>query len=354
MKETLDFFAKNLIDWYLDNKRDLPWRSTKDPYFIWLSEIILQQTRVAQGTPYYLAFTSAFGDVKSLADAPQAKVLKLWQGLGYYSRARNLHIAAKYVANELDGIFPATYNGLLELKGVGDYTASAVGSICFDLPNAVVDGNVYRVLSRIFGISTPINTTQGVKDFKALAQQLLDTSQPGTYNQALMEFGARFCVPQNPNCEQCLFQYKCDAYKNKQVSVLPVKLKKLKVKKRYFNYIVLLSEDQNTVLQQRTDKGIWQQLYEFPLVETQQVVDEFELREELQFSQISALYGIDTLTLYKEKAVIHKLSHQHLYTRFWIAQTKSKLPQGLPIDKIDTYAVPVLISNFISGFEGFK
>ena len=218
----------------------------------------------------------------------------------------------------------------------------------------MVDGNVYRVLSRIFGISTPINTTQGVKDFKALAQQLLDTSQPGTYNQALMEFGARFCVPQNPNCEQCLFQYKCDAYKNKQVSVLPVKLKKLKVKKRYFNYIVLLSEDQNTVLQQRTDKGIWQQLYEFPLVETLQVVDEFELREELQFNQISALYGIDTLTLYKEKAVIHKLSHQHLYTRFWIAQTKSKLPQGLPIDKIDTYAVPVLISNFISEFEGFK
>ena len=354
MKETLDFFAKNLIDWYLDNKRDLPWRSTKDPYFIWLSEIILQQTRVAQGTPYYLAFTSAFGDVKSLADAPQAKVLKLWQGLGYYSRARNLHIAAKYVANELDGIFPATYKGLLELKGVGDYTASAVGSICFDLPNAVVDGNVYRVLSRIFGISTPINTTQGVKDFKALAQQLLDTSQPGTYNQALMEFGARFCVPQNPNCEQCIFQYKCDAYKNKQVANLPVKLKKLKIKKRYFNYIVLLSQEHQTILRQRTNKGIWQQLFEFPLVETQQVVDEFELREELQFNQISALYGIDTLTLYKEKAVIHKLSHQHLYTRFWIAQTKSKLPQGLPIDKIDTYAVPVLISNFISEFEGFK
>lgn len=354
MKETLDFFAKNLIDWYLDNKRDLPWRSTKDPYFIWLSEIILQQTRVAQGTPYYLAFTSAFGDVKSLADAPQAKVLKLWQGLGYYSRARNLHIAAKYVANELDGIFPATYKGLLELKGVGDYTASAVGSICFDLPNAVVDGNVYRVLSRIFGISTPINTTQGVKDFKALAQQLLDTSQPGTYNQALMEFGARFCVPQNPNCEQCIFQYKCDAYKNKQVANLPVKLKKLKIKKRYFNYIVLLSQEHQTILRQRTNKGIWQQLFEFPLVETQQVVDEFELREELQFNQISALYGIDTLTIYKEKAVIHKLSHQHLYTRFWIAQTKSKLPQGLPIDKIDTYAVPVLISNFISEFEGFK
>ncbi len=354
MKETLDFFAKNLIDWYLDNKRDLPWRSTKDPYFIWLSEIILQQTRVAQGTPYYLAFTSAFGDVKSLAAAPQQKVLKLWQGLGYYSRARNLHIAAKYVANELDGRFPSTYKGLLQLKGVGDYTASAVGSICFDLPTAVVDGNVYRVLSRLFGIATPINTTQGIKDFKSLAQQLLDTSQPGTYNQALMEFGARFCVPQNPNCAQCIFKYKCDAYKNKQVANLPVKLKKVKVKKRYFNYIVILSENGNTVLQQRTEKGIWQQLYEFPLVETTHLVAQDALCKEIQFDHISTLYVLDTLTLFRENAVVHKLSHQHLYTRFWIAQTKSKLPKGIPVDDIDQYAVPVLISNFISEFEGFK
>ena len=354
MKETLDFFAKNLIGWYLDNKRDLPWRSTKDPYFIWLSEIILQQTRVAQGTPYYLAFTSAFKDVKSLAAAPQQEVLKLWQGLGYYSRARNLHIAAKYVANELDGKFPSTYKGLLQLKGVGDYTASAVGSICFDLPTAVVDGNVYRVLSRLFGITTPINTTQGIKDFKALAQQLLDTSQPGTYNEALMEFGARFCVPQNPDCEQCIFKYKCDAYKNKQVANLPVKLKKVKVKKRYFNYIVILSENGNTVLQQRTKKGIWQQLYEFPLVETPHLVAQDALRKEIQFNRISSLYDLDTLTLFEETAVVHKLSHQHLYTRFWIAQTKSKLPKGLPVDGIEQYAVPVLISNFISKFEGFK
>ena len=354
MKETLDFFAKNLIDWYLDNKRDLPWRSTKDPYFIWLSEIILQQTRVAQGTPYYLAFTSAFKDVKSLAAAPQQEVLKLWQGLGYYSRARNLHIAAKYVANELDGKFPSSYKGLLELKGVGDYTASAVGSICFDLPTAVVDGNVYRVLSRLFGITTPINTTQGIKDFKALAQQLLDTSQPGTYNEALMEFGARFCVPQNPDCEQCIFKYKCDGYKNKQVANLPVKLKKVKVKKRYFNYIVILSENGNTVLQQRTKKGIWQQLYEFPLVETPHLVAQDALRKEIQFDRISSLYDLDNLTLFEETAVVHKLSHQHLYTRFWIAQTKSKLPKGLSVDAIDQYAVPVLISNFISKFEGFK
>ncbi len=354
MKETFGFFAKNLINWYLDNKRDLPWRSTKDPYFIWLSEIILQQTRVAQGTPYYLAFTRAFPQVKSLANAPQDKVLKLWQGLGYYSRARNLHIAAKYIANELDGRFPSTYKGLLQLKGVGDYTASAVGSICFDLPTAVVDGNVYRVLSRLFGITTPINTTQGTKDFKALAQQLLDTSDPGTYNQALMEFGARFCVPQNPNCEQCIFQYKCDAYKNKQVANLPVKLKKLKIKKRYFNYIVILSQEHQTILRQRTNKGIWQQLFEFPLVETQKEVDQSQLKEAPQCVEILKQNGIDCLTLYQEKSVIHKLSHQHLYTRFWIAQTKSKLPQGILIDKIDNYAVPVLISNFISEFEGFK
>ena len=220
-------------------------------------------------------------------------MLKLWQGLGYYSRARNLHIAAKYVANELDGRFPSTYKGLLQLKGVGDYTASAVGSICFDLPTAVVDGNVYRVLSRLFGITTPINTTQGTKDFKALAQQLLDTSDPGTYNQALMEFGARFCVPQNPNCEQCIFKYKCDAHKNKQVAKLPVKLKKLKIKKRYFNYIVILSQEYQTILRQRTTKGIWQQLFEFPLVETQKEVDQSQLQEAPQCIEILKQNGID-------------------------------------------------------------
>lgn len=234
MTKTLDFFAKKLIDWYLDNKRDLPWRGTKNPYNIWLSEIILQQTRVAQGTPYYFAFIETFPEVTALANAPQEQVLKLWQGLGYYSRARNLHTAAKYIVESCDGVFPDTYKGLLSLKGVGDYTASAIGSICFDLPTAVVDGNVYRVLSRIFGVETPINSSQGMKEFKALAQALLDESRPGTHNQAVMEFGARYCVPQNPNCDACIFNNRCDAYKNKKVALLPVKLKKLKVKKRYF------------------------------------------------------------------------------------------------------------------------
>lgn len=354
MTETLDFFAKKLIDWYLENKRDLPWRGTKNPYPIWLSEIILQQTRVAQGTPYYLSFLTTFPNIKLLANAPQEQVLKLWQGLGYYSRARNLHQAAKYVVNELDGEFPNTYKGLLELKGVGDYTASAVGSICFDLPTAVVDGNVYRVLSRIFGIATPINSTQGIKEFKTLAQALLDTRQPGTFNQAMMEFGARHCVPQNPACGHCIFNKECDAFKNNQVRMLPVKLKKLKIKKRYFNYIVLLSEDHQTILKQRMKKGIWQQLYEFPLVETTKEITKAELRKEASFSEISETYGIASVTLYKEKAVVHKLSHQHLYTRFWIAQSNAKWEDGISVAGIREFAVPVLISNFISEFTAFN
>ncbi|MGK0387266.1 MAG: A/G-specific adenine glycosylase [Patiriisocius sp.] len=354
MTDTLNFFAKKLIDWYLENKRDLPWRGTQDPYHIWLSEIILQQTRVAQGTPYYFAFIEAFPEINLLANAPQEQVLKLWQGLGYYSRARNLHAAAQYVANDLQGEFPSTYKGLIALKGVGDYTASAIGSICFDLPTAVVDGNVYRVLSRLFGITTPINSTKGIKEFKVLAQQLIDVTQPGTYNQAIMEFGARYCVPQNPNCATCIFQDRCDAFKNMQVRVLPVKLKSLKVKKRYFNYIVLLSEDNQTILQQRTQKGIWQQLYEFPLVETQMEVMELDLRSEEAFNDISEKYAIQELTLYQERSVIHKLSHQHLYTRFWIAKASGKLNKGIALEAIPEFAVPVLISNFISEFAAFN
>lgn len=199
-------FGNNLIQWYLENDRDLPWRKSKDPYVIWLSEIMLQQTRVAQGLPYFLSFIKHFPTVFDLANAPEAKVLKLWQGLGYYSRARNLHFTAKYVANECNGIFPGTYKDLLKLKGVGDYTASAIASICYQEPVAVVDGNVYRVLARYLGIATPINTTKGIKEFKAVAQELLEPSEPGNYNQALMDFGALHCKPQNPLCSTCIFR----------------------------------------------------------------------------------------------------------------------------------------------------
>jgi len=218
-------FSKTLITWYLKNKRDLPWRGIANPYFIWLSEIILQQTRVAQGTPYYFAFTKAFPTINDLATAEEETVLKLWQGLGYYSRARNLHAAAKYVVDELDGVFPATFSEIIKLKGVGDYTASAIASICFNKPTAVVDGNVYRVLARYYGIDTPINTTAGIKQFKTLAQALLDPEQPGTHNQAMMEFGARHCTPKSPDCSTCVFKNGCAAFGNDKVSLLPVKLK---------------------------------------------------------------------------------------------------------------------------------
>ena len=197
-------FSKQLIYWYLQNDRDLPWRKTKNPYFIWLSEIMLQQTRVSQGLSYYLTFTKEFPTVFDLANASEAKVLKLWQGLGYYSRARNLHASAKMIANEFNGVFPSTYKEIKKLKGVGDYTASAISSICFDEVQAVVDGNVYRVLSRYFGVATPINSTKGIKEFRALAQTLIDPTQPGEYNQAIMDFGALHCKPQNPLCDTCL------------------------------------------------------------------------------------------------------------------------------------------------------
>jgi len=355
------FFRKKLILWYLQNKRDLPWRGTTNPYFIWLSEIILQQTRVAQGLPYYLKFLTAFPTIDELANAQEAIVLKLWQGLGYYSRARNLHFTAKYITNELNGIFPSTYSELLKLKGVGDYTASAIASICYHESAAVVDGNVYRVLARVFGVTFPINSTIGIKEFKLLAQQLIDTDQPGTYNQAIMEFGARYCVPQNPDCNNCIFNDKCEAFASKKVALLPVKLPKAKIIKRYFNYIVVHSEDQKTILQQRTEKGIWQQLYEFPLIETEKEINYSHLKELQEYRTLSDVWNIQSLFLYNDISIVHKLSHQHLYTRFWIAEV-AQLPGGvfktkqkkIPVAKVHGYAVPILIENFISDFPGFK
>lgn len=347
-------FSNTLITWYLNNKRDLPWRGIANPYFIWLSEIILQQTRVAQGTPYYIAFTEAFPTIQDLAKAEEETVLKLWQGLGYYSRARNLHTAAKYVVNEFDGVFPSTFSEILKLKGVGDYTASAIASICFNEPTAVVDGNVYRVLSRYYGIDTPINTTTGVKEFKKLAQKLLDTKQPGDHNQAIMEFGARHCTPKNPDCNTCVFKNSCVAFLTNKVSLLPVKLKKTKVRHRYFNFLVPLSNTKKSYLEQREGKGIWQNLYQFPLVETEQVVNETDLLSEENFRSITKGWDIESVSLYNEKAMIHKLSHQHLHTRFWIVLLKSEMEQMQHISEIKDKAVPVLIGNFIDKFSPFK
>ncbi|CAL2081469.1 A/G-specific adenine glycosylase [Tenacibaculum sp. 190524A02b] len=345
-------FYKELAIWYENNKRNLPWRETQNPYFIWLSEIMLQQTRVSQGLPYFLKFTEVFPTVFDLAKAKEEKVLKLWQGLGYYSRARNLHLAAKYVVDELNGIFPDNYKNLLDLKGVGDYTASAIASICFNEPVAVVDGNVYRVLSRFFGVSTPINTTKGIKEFKKLAQSLIDIDNPGDYNQAIMDFGALHCKPQNPLCSECSLANSCVAYQNKQVNVLPVKVKKIKIKKRFFNYLVLETFDGKTILEERIGKGIWQGLYQFPLLESEKRIEVEELIESKIFNELFT--GELTVKLFNSKEIVHKLSHQHLHVHFWIIKSKSKIKVNVDWDKVREFPVPVLIENFLKAYLNNK
>ena len=266
-------FSKVLIRWYLENKRDLPWRKTDNPYLIWLSEIMLQQTRVAQGTPYFLSFTTNFPTVFDLANANEEQILKLWQGLGYYSRARNLHKTAQFVAKELSGKFPDNYNDLLKLKGVGEYTAAAIASFSFNEVVPVVDGNVFRVLSRYFDVETDIASASAKKEFAALAFELIPKDNPALFNQAIMEFGALQCVPKSPNCSVCIFNSSCAALQKKKVDKLPVKSKKLKVRNRFFNYLVASDENENTIIQKRTAKGIWHNLYEFPLIETEKVED---------------------------------------------------------------------------------
>ncbi|MFM7006850.1 MAG: A/G-specific adenine glycosylase [Flavobacteriales bacterium] len=256
-----------LQKWYEIHQRDLPWRHTTDPYAIWLSEIILQQTRVDQGLPYYQRFISNFPTVKDLASATQQEVLNLWQGLGYYSRGRNLHATAQQIVGEHKGVFPNTHQGLLKLKGVGPYTAAAIASFAFNLPHAVVDGNVFRVLSRYFGIDEAINSTQGKRIFDSLAQELLNAQQPALHNQALMEFGALQCKPTSPNCLVCPVAESCAAFKEKRVGQLPVKLKKVKVKQRYFVYHIHINEQKQIAFQQRGPKDIWEGLFEFPLLE---------------------------------------------------------------------------------------
>ena len=342
-------FSNTLTHWYLQNKRELPWRKSRDPYFIWLSEVMLQQTRVAQGLSYYLKFTTTFPTVFDLAKADESTVLKMWQGLGYYSRARNLHAAAKHIAFELNGEFPTSYLEIIKLKGIGDYTASAIASICFDEPTAVVDGNVYRVLSRYFGIHTSTNSSLGIKEFKALAQSLLDVTQPGNFNQAIMDFGALHCKPQNPLCESCPFADSCVAFEKKLTKVLPIKDKKIKVKKRYFNFLVIQTDDDKTILSERKGNGIWQGLYQFPLIETTQNISGEALISNEEF--ISLFPEKSSILLFNKKEIVHKLSHQHLYTQFWIVRPKTAFEANIDWADVENYPVPVLIANFLKDFK---
>lgn len=342
-------FTQKIINWYCKNKRDLPWRNTKNPYNVWLLEIILQQTRVAQGLNYYLRFINKYPTVFYLAQAKEQEVLKLWQGLGYYSRARNLHFSAKYIVKECNGVFPSTYKNILKLKGVGDYTASAISSICFNEACAVVDGNVYRVLSRYFGVDIPINTTKGITYFKKLAQKVLDKQQPGTYNQAIMDFGAMQCKPKLPNCKDCMLNESCWAWANRMVLELPVKEKKGIVKKRYFNYLVFVTSKGKTILQKRT-KGIWKNLYQFPLVETDKEIDSKTLIKHAKFISLVKNNSFKITSFYKKK-IVHKLSHRHIYTKFWMIKVEDLEEKTIHFTEAEKYPVPVLIHNFMEDFK---
>jgi len=348
--------TKSLIAWYLQNKRDLPWRHTTNPYYIWLSEIMLQQTRVAQGMPYYFAFTTAFPTVFDLANASEEQVLKLWQGLGYYSRARNLHKTAQYVASELGGIFPDNYNDLIKLKGIGDYTAAAIASFSFNETVPVVDGNVFRVLARYFDIETDIANASAKKEFAALAYELMpkDTlvgakqseANPAIFNQAMMEFGAIQCVPKNPDCAVCVLNFGCLALKLNKVNQLPVKSKKAKAKNRFFNYVVFSDANQNAVIHKRSDKGIWHNLYEFPLIETQSEIG-FDTFSDVLAENKFVSNDVISIGELNEISQIHKLTHQHLHIKFWKVSVSGTIENAINIEKLRTFPFPIVIFNFI-------
>ena len=309
----MDFIHDTLINWFAENRRDLPWRHNPTPYQVWLSEIILQQTRVNQGWDYYLRFVEKWPTVNDLANATEEEVLKMWQGLGYYSRARNLHQCAKQIVEQYGGQFPADFEKLKQLKGIGDYTAAAIASIAFDLPHAVVDGNVYRVLSRLFDIDTPININEGQTVFAKIADDLLNRKQPGLHNQAMMEFGALQCTPKNPNCLLCPLQAQCLAFANQTVMQRPVKLQKLKVTTRYFNYLVFRIED-SVYLHKRSGNDIWKNLYDFPCIESENPMTVEEVIASEKFQQ---LIENKSFTIIKTSPTFtHKLTHRTIIAQF--------------------------------------
>ena len=345
------WFSTQLINWYKQNKRDLPWRTTNDPYKIWLSEIILQQTQVIQGLAYYNRFVERYPTVAKLANAEQEEVLKLWQGLGYYARARNLHTAAKQVVEQFDGKFPATYAELRMLKGVGEYTAAAIASFAFKEAHAVVDGNVYRFLSRLFGISEPIDGTQGKRIFSELAHELLNKKQPDMHNQAIMEFGSQYCKVQQPNCNDCIFSSRCEAFKSGTVLDLPVKAKKTKVSLRFFHYLILLDKKKNFVLRKRGEGDIWQGLYEYYCIETAGA-DEFpKLKVHEKFKQLKAK---EIVLIARSKWYKHQLSHQLINARFYTLSAEYKLPEGCiscNSEKMQKMSLPRLITKYLEDQE---
>lgn len=340
-------FAEHIKRWYQVHKRDLPWRNTRDPYTVWISEVILQQTRVDQGLPYFYRFTEHFPTVKELAKASQESVLKLWQGLGYYSRARNMHATAKLVVHEYQGIFPRTYPELIKLQGIGPYTAAAIASFCNNEPEAVLDGNVYRLLSRFFGVDIPVNSTAGKKVFSKLAEELVDKINPGLYNQAIMEFGALQCKPGKPDCRSCPLAGACRAYSDSTVEMLPVKIRNKKTTERFFHYLVIKNPE-GLYLNKRTGRDIWKNLYDFPLIETLSRKDTAEL---ITSDEWASIFKNRTFKISRVSAEVkHVLSHQVIYARFYNVEISETLP-GTPYfmvaeDAIGSYAVPKLIHGY--------
>lgn len=334
-------FSLSIQRWYRQNKRSLPWRETSDPYFIWLSEVILQQTRIEQGTAYYLKFQEHYPKVEMLANAPEDEVLRLWQGLGYYSRARNLHAAAKRITEEFDGEFPSTFEDIQSLKGVGDYTASAIASFAFGLPHAVVDGNVYRFIGRYLKIDTPIDSTEGKKQFKEAAQLLMDPKNPGTHNQAMMEMGSLVCTVSNPQCASCPVNESCMAFEDNSQAKYPVKLKKTKVRNRYLHFLIV-TDGKQLILKKRPSKGIWAGLYDFPEIEY----------EKKQRPTKSDLGKRELSEIEKDGTFKHLLSHQKIEATFWIAkvdtiQTFDQAEIIVDIDGLDDYPMPQLLIRYL-------
>ena len=350
-----EVFTHVLTQWGKQNRRSLPWVGQRDPYRVWLSEVILQQTRVEQGLPYYQAFTERFPNVHLLAAAPEDQVFKTWEGLGYYSRARNLIRTARVVYYEYGGIFPSTYEGLRALPGVGEYTAAAIASFCFDLPCAVLDGNVYRVLARYFGIGHPTQTAAGKKAFRIQADAVLNPSSPGAWNQAIMDFGSVQCKPKNPLCSQCPLAEHCIAYQQDRIAELPHKKPKSERRTRYFHYFVLENEGSQWV-RKREGKDIWADLYEFPLVETTSRLDPGELMAE---KDVQSMLGKGTWEVQEVSPWYRQaLSHQDIQACFVkISSSGGKLDkiqgwQAAGPDQIRTLAFPRIIARYLNEQEG--
>lgn len=342
-------FADELIRWYHQNKRDLPWRHSTDPYLIWLSEIILQQTRVEQGLPYFNRFAEKYPTVNDFAAATEDEILNLWQGLGYYSRGRNMLATARVVQQQYHGVFPSAYRELIKLKGIGEYTAAAIASFSANEAKAVVDGNVYRVLARYFGINEPINSTKGKKTFQQLADELLNPNQPALHNQAMMEFGAMVCKPKNPACGICPVHLDCYAFKHNATVALPVKINKVKTRKRHFNYLLIFKND-SILLHKRGLGDIWANMYELPLIETDghmEVSEVFNLKNNILSAQPVNVRSVSGV--YK-----HVLTHQHLYVRFIeLEGVDEALLDGCfftEVKKLKNLALPQIIFLFLTNF----